>query len=204
MSVLDSPLEPLAFNFVSFGFFAVVHNLWTWLAVITAAVSFWKIRASGSSSSICLDSGSGSPPPCNHETSKGSPPVTKVESSPTTSSSIIAAASVPSLAAPEDDDGVVTKGLKFRVYYESDNGEGDGGELTVAEESGAGEEVEVLEEGGNWWENWERMLKMRSGEMNWYRYQDMREINGNVVRLWDGRTTKQSSTSSDKQYCVVW
>ncbi|KAF3439726.1 hypothetical protein FNV43_RR18004 [Rhamnella rubrinervis] len=205
MSVLDSPLEPLTFNFLSFGFFTFVHNLWTWLALITAAVSVWKIRASGSGSSICLDSDSGSSPPCNHETSNGSPPVTEVESSPTTSSSIIAAASAPSLVAPEDDDGVGTKGTKFRVYYESDDGEGDDGELTAAEESGAGEEVEVAEEGGDWWESWERMLKMRSGEMSWYRYQDMRDINGNVVRLWDGFTARQSYTSSTyKQYCVLW
>ena len=47
MNVLDSPLEALAFNYVSFGFFTVVNNLWTWIAVVTAAVSFWRIRVAG-------------------------------------------------------------------------------------------------------------------------------------------------------------
>lgn len=217
MSLLDSlPLEPLTFNFVSFGFFALVHNLWTWLAAATAAVGFWKIRAgAGSPSSICLDSDSRVSPPCNHETSSGSPPAAAaevVESSPTTSSSVAAAApsSAPSLA-PEDDDGVATKGVKFAVYYESDDGE-----LTVAEENDGEEEEEeaaaeaeivVVEEySREWWESWERMLKMRSGEMSWYRYQDMTEINGNVVKLWDGCTstrTRQGYTYRDYS-CDVW
>lgn len=210
MSVLDSlPLEPLTFNFVSFGFFALVHNLWTWLAAATAAVGFWKIRAgAGSPSSICLDSDSRASLPCNHETSSGSPPAAAaevVESSPTTLSSVAAAASssAPSLA-PEDDDGVATKGVKFTVYYKSDDGE-----LTVAEENDGEEEEEadlVVVEGYSreWWESWERMLKMRSGEMSWYRYQDMTEIDGNVVKLWDGCTrTRQGYTYRDYS-CVVW
>ncbi|GFY98555.1 hypothetical protein Acr_12g0010960 [Actinidia rufa] len=43
---LESPLEALAFNDLSFGFLTGINNLWTWVAVITAAVSFWRIRAS--------------------------------------------------------------------------------------------------------------------------------------------------------------
>ncbi|XP_048335298.2 uncharacterized protein LOC125423827 [Ziziphus jujuba] len=187
MSVLASPLEPLAFDFVSFGFFTFVNNLWTWLALITAALSFWRLRAAGSnssSSSSSLDSS---------ESSNGStPPLaenTVPEKEPTTTSSPAAAPvawAVPSRSS-EDHEGVVTKGIKFTVYYENDDEEeeeeeeeGDG-ELTVTEEK---EMVEV-DGGGEWWESWERMLKMRSGEICWYRYQDMTEINGNVVRLWD-------------------
>ncbi|KAE9464589.1 hypothetical protein C3L33_03502, partial [Rhododendron williamsianum] len=48
MNSLDSPLEALAFNYLSFAFSTAVNNVWTWLAALTtAAVSFWKIRAAG-------------------------------------------------------------------------------------------------------------------------------------------------------------
>ncbi|KAE8724471.1 hypothetical protein F3Y22_tig00010526pilonHSYRG00014 [Hibiscus syriacus] len=40
--------------------------------------------------------------------------------------------------------------------------------------------------GGDRWESWERVLRLRKGETGWYRYQDLTAINGNVVRLWDG------------------
>lgn len=171
MSVLASPLEPLAFDVVSFGLFAFVNNLWTWLALVTAAVSFWRIRAAAESSNAKISTA---------ET------VPEEEEEPPASSSSAAA---PAASAPvasrssEEDEGVVTKGLKFTVYYENYE-EGDGGELTVTEEleGGGGDAVEVEVMGGEWWE---RMLKLRNGEMGWYRYQDLTEINGNVVRLWE-------------------
>ena len=44
MNALDSPLEALALDYINVGFLTIVNNLWTWVAVITAAVSFWRIR----------------------------------------------------------------------------------------------------------------------------------------------------------------
>uniref|UniRef100_A0A803MF61 Transmembrane protein n=1 Tax=Chenopodium quinoa TaxID=63459 RepID=A0A803MF61_CHEQI len=65
MNGLDSPLESLAFIPVNLGplLSAVVNNIWAWLAVVTAAVSFWRIhnssiKTTSSSSHIFL-----SPPP---------------------------------------------------------------------------------------------------------------------------------------------
>lgn len=37
-----------------------------------------------------------------------------------------------------------------------------------------------------WWESWENLLRTKRGENAWYKYQDLTELNGNVVRLWDG------------------
>ncbi|KAJ6913832.1 hypothetical protein NC651_016165 [Populus alba x Populus x berolinensis] len=47
MDVLDSPIDALVFDYVNLGILTIINNLWTWVAVITAAVSFWRIRAAG-------------------------------------------------------------------------------------------------------------------------------------------------------------
>ncbi|KAI6679783.1 hypothetical protein NL676_033664 [Syzygium grande] len=39
--------------------------------------------------------------------------------------------------------------------------------------------------GRGWWWSWEGVVRLRNGEREWYKFQDMRAINGNVVRLWD-------------------
>ncbi|XP_019189010.1 PREDICTED: uncharacterized protein LOC109183384 [Ipomoea nil] len=44
MNTLESPLEAIAFNYLSYGFLTAVNNVWTWVAVLTAAVSFWRIK----------------------------------------------------------------------------------------------------------------------------------------------------------------
>ncbi|VVB05214.1 unnamed protein product [Arabis nemorensis] len=64
------------------------------------------------------------------------------------------------------NDGV-TKG-KLTVYY--DDQEIDG------------ESTTVHYGGGEWWE---RVVRMRNEADGWYRYVDLTEVNGNVVRLWD-------------------
>ncbi|KAG6389413.1 hypothetical protein SASPL_150881 [Salvia splendens] len=38
-AALDSPLEALAFNYLSYALLTAVNNIWAWLAV-----SFWRIR----------------------------------------------------------------------------------------------------------------------------------------------------------------
>ncbi|KAK9948142.1 hypothetical protein M0R45_003730 [Rubus argutus] len=177
-SVLDSPLEALAFDYVSFGLITVVNSLWTWVAVLTAAVSFWRLRPRGDGVKFLS-------PPSNDvfKSSNGcssypetSPPITEEEQEPPCSGSDPVA--VPSSSAKFEDDGVLTKGVKFTLYFEEDNnghvgGEGEG-DLTAEETENSG--------GENWWESG---LRMRMGDMGWYRYQDLTVLNGNVVRLWD-------------------
>jgi hypothetical protein len=196
--LLDSPLEALALNYLSVGFLTVVNNLWTWVAVITAAVSFWRIRAAGGAPTYLKSDGS-PPPPRNDQRSSGS------ELVPETSVSDVSADEPPAPAPASEmmvgydvkvDDGV-TKGTKFvAVFYGEDDREGDG-ELTSANEW---EESTGEDEGcGEWWEG---VLRTRTGEMGWYRYQDLTVLNGNVVRLWDSSSCSRSLRYSSS--CVAW
>lgn len=180
MDVLDSPLEALALNYLSVGFLTIVNNLWTWVAVITAAVSFWRIRAAGGRPT-CLKSDSSPPPPPNDQSLGGSELVPEISAPDVLADEPPAPAPAPASEMVVGDDKVddgVTKGTKFvAVYY----GEDDGRELMAAnelEESGDDEGC------GEWWESWERVLTTKTGEMGWYRYQDLTVLNGNVVRLW--------------------
>lgn len=205
-SVLDSPLEALAFNYVSFGLFTVVNNLWTWVAVLTAAVSFLSLRlrastraASTAISSSCLFN---SPPSNDDGSSNGSSPVPEITHSETADEPPCSVLSL--VAAPykfEDDRIVVTKGLKFSLYYEY-NAEGHV-DLTAEEEEEAEERAgdEAVAEGyGEWLEG---VLRLRLGEMGWYRHQDLTELNGNVVRLWDGCRVGERHSSSKSTHRVV-
>lgn len=212
MNALDShsPLEALALDYINVGFQTIVNNLWTWVAVITAAVSFWRIRvATGGAVAATSSDESPSPPTRYDQSSIGSKPVSEIK--------------VPDVLLPRDDDepvsisgsgsGImevddvkadgVTKGAKFfaAYYEENDCGEEDDGELT-AEESGVDGAVKV----GEWWDSWERVLRTKMGEMGWYKYQDLTELNGNVVRLWDSScaSTKESKYSSKMISCGVW
>ncbi|XWS72310.1 hypothetical protein CRYUN_Cryun02cG0029000 [Craigia yunnanensis] len=202
--LLDSPLEALACSYVSFGIFTIVNNLWTWIAVITAAVSFWRIRAAGAATSSCsVKKPDQKPSTCTiHRTEDESRPIPEAEEKPTLSAFVSAPASVAetSVSPLVCNDGV-TKGAKFKltVYYE-DDGESDvDGEMTVVEWSDSDGDCN---EGscGEWWESWERVLSLRKGETGWYRYQDLTAINGNVVRLWDESCRRGTYRSS----CAVW
>ncbi|KMS95309.1 hypothetical protein BVRB_009490 [Beta vulgaris subsp. vulgaris] len=65
MNGVDSPLEALAFIPLNLGplFSAAIINLWTWLAVFTAAFSFWRLRLSSPKSHISLSPPKPNPPP---------------------------------------------------------------------------------------------------------------------------------------------
>ncbi|KAH1067543.1 hypothetical protein J1N35_032530 [Gossypium stocksii] len=210
--LLDSHLEALAFNYVSFGIFTIVNNLWTWVAVITAAVSFWRIRAAGAATSSYSVKGREQRPSTSIDARRPIPEVE--EKHPTASTSVSAPASVTetSVSPLVFNDGV-TKGGKstLTVYYEDDiGGESDGdidGETTGKEWCDGGGYCKE----GEWWESWERVLKLRKGEMGWYRYQDMSAINGNVVRLWDESCRRGSSKCEaldgrlgTRFFCDVW
>ncbi|EXB38188.1 hypothetical protein L484_004093 [Morus notabilis] len=198
MTVLDSPLEALAFNYVSFGFFTIVNNLWTWIAVVTAAVSVWRIRAAGEVSR-CSEP-SVSPPHDDRNSNRPLPPCATEEKPASTP----IPAKAPANSVEETEIVGATKGGKFSLYYDDVDGElteeyeeAIDGEMTVTEESDGGEE---------WWGIWERVLRTRMGKTGWYRYQDLTELNGNVVRLWDGdcRSREGRSCYCDPKRCVLW
>ncbi|CAJ1975726.1 unnamed protein product [Sphenostylis stenocarpa] len=165
MNVLDSNVEALAFNYLSFGLLTALNNLWTWLALLTAALSFWKIRSSG-----CPK------PKPEPDTQPSTVPHQLTPSEEKTEPARVNA------NVAEDVDGV-RKG-KFTVYYEEHvqctcDCESEG--FAAACEESEGSETE-------WWKRWERLLRLRNGENEngWYTWQDVTELNGNVVRLWDG------------------
>ncbi|XP_057969496.1 uncharacterized protein LOC131158645 [Malania oleifera] len=198
-------LEVSAVNYLCYGLTVVINNLWPCVAVIVAALSFWRIRfraadssatAAGSSLSIKPD-----PPTCAPADSDRNASDASASTSPLNSTSEDRPVSAPAVllassaaAAPatslecdaEDDCGVVTKGNKFRLYYE------DGKESTVVGGSGGSTawNDDVLRGGGggvsvSWWERSVGRGRRRSGEMGWCRCQDLTVINGSVVRLWD-------------------
>ncbi|CAA2965611.1 Hypothetical predicted protein [Olea europaea subsp. europaea] len=197
MNSLDSPLEALAFNYLSYGLLTAVNSIWPWIAVLTAAVSFWRIRAS-SSSNLAPRARS----PDSASTSSSSP--LKMDEG--------VAAAVETEAAEGRGDGEVatvsstqfdteylsgsnkkcrvleregsTKG-KFTLYYsekdECKTGEGDdnGG--------GNGAREVTYEKMGRWCDDWERMMMVKMADMEWYQYQDLTVLDGSVVRLWDSQ-----------------
>ncbi|XP_062010749.1 uncharacterized protein LOC133727142 [Rosa rugosa] len=190
--VLDSPLEALAFDYVSFGLITVINSLWTWVAVVTAAVSFWRLRPRAleglkfhSKDVVKSSNGCSSFP-------ETSPPVTVEEESPSSVSAPSRAPVAVSSSGRFEDDGGLTKGVKFTLYFDEDaNGDvGGEGELTAEETEESG--------GVNWWESG---LRMRTGEKSWYRCQDLTVFNGNVVRLWDNN---HGCRVNSPQRCVVW
>ncbi|XVE70752.1 hypothetical protein DITRI_Ditri10aG0096200 [Diplodiscus trichospermus] len=206
--LLDSPLEALAFNYVSFGIFTIVNNLWTWVAVITAAVSFWRIRAAGAAtSSRSVKNHDQKPPTCindrNEDQSRSTP---EAEEKPTPSALVSAPASAGETSGSPlvcNDIGLgVTKGGKFKltVYYEDEGESNIDGEMRVTEWSDGKSDC-TEGRNGEWWESWERVLSMSKGETWWYRYQDLTVINGNVVRLWDESRRKGSYSLSS---CDIW
>ncbi|XP_016486051.2 uncharacterized protein LOC107806412 [Nicotiana tabacum] len=189
-TILEYPLEALAFNYLSFGFLTVVNNVWAWVAVITAAVSFWRIKTS---STLPLPEPRGDfsgapspspPPPTSVPSCSSSPQVERVAKEP---SSTVTTEMYPGVSMNKEEG---TKG-KLTVYFKQDDGEEcdvDGDDGDQDGEDGA---VEM------WFENWENLLKMRNGEMGWYRCQDMKVIDGNVVRLWDGcRRRRKAETTA--------
>ncbi|XP_027338631.1 uncharacterized protein LOC113852528 [Abrus precatorius] len=198
MNVLDSNVEALAFNYLSFGLLTALNNLWTWVALLTAALSFWKIRSAG-----C--------PKPDEPISIGLDPV--VETLTPHEATEAKHEATPQMAVghgvPEDVDGV-RKG-KFTVYYEEEEmqcgcGESEGFLTALGEwEEREGSESE-------WWKRWERLLRLRNGENDngWYMWQDVTELNGNVVRLWDselrfgGLSLERESWYNNSSCIRVW
>ncbi|XP_030448455.1 uncharacterized protein LOC115671119 [Syzygium oleosum] len=210
---IDSRVEALAFQYVSFGLFTVASNLWTLVAVVTAAVSVWSIRAAAAGSSAVRrrreprgDGGAIS-------RSSGDGPIPERRLADVAERSVPAAADDSGAASTsagypgsELGDGVTRGRTKFTAYYK-DDGEREREAASAAAAVEEGEEEDAAGEGGScgggeWWESWERVLKARNGEMWWYRCQDTGVINGAVVRLWD--ESRCGSGRRDSSGCAVW
>lgn len=187
MNGMDSPLDALALNYLSYGLLTAVSNIWAWIAVITAAFSFWKIRA--------LSSPLVSRPEQRQDaasTSSLPPKMAAVEAAkptavyPGETGHLLSASLTTSFCVIESEGS--PKG-KFSLYYTWDDfrecdesggeDEGNGG----CNGGGAAVMSENLERR---WDDWERMMVVRMGDTGWYRCQDLKVLDGSVVRLWDG------------------
>ncbi|KAL2481935.1 Uncharacterized protein Adt_34901 [Abeliophyllum distichum] len=123
---LDSPLEALAFTYVGYGFLTAVHNIWTWIALVTAAFSFWKIRALSDSEPISRARHGPSP-------SLGSNVAEWVEAP------AAKPVELPAISIPEETkfNECGTKG-KFTLYYNDEGDCREGGEDGESEDNGGG------------------------------------------------------------------
>ncbi|KEH37635.1 hypothetical protein MtrunA17_Chr2g0301421 [Medicago truncatula] len=198
--LLDSNVEALAFNYLNFGLITILNNLWTWLA-ITAALSFWKIRSSGCPKS--LDPVSVKPDQSVSVSNVTSPVEIKPDESVLISTENVTSKTEtpPTLSDVSDDVDGVRKG-KFTLYYKEDmqcgfnkNSSNCYRQLPVVE--GWEPEVEV-----EWWKCWEKVLRLRNGENEngWYTCQDLTELNGNVVKIWDGGLTFVGSCITNESW----
>lgn len=155
MYLLESPLEALAFRYSA----ALAGSAWTWLAVVFAALGFWRIRLVGSTIK---------PDP------KPEPP--QVAAKPT--EAVIVGHNdnkdPPMRRCHVDRKGdcSLTKGRFTAYFHVEDNGHG-------YECDGVSDVAYEEEETPLW-----RPEGMR-GDLGWYRYVDLTAIDGSVVRLWD-------------------
>ncbi|CAI0387561.1 unnamed protein product [Linum tenue] len=209
MNAVDSALDPLVFDYISCSVSDILNNLWTWVAVLTAAVSFWRIRTAAAAGEAAP-----STPPRNSSSSilrltlhVPAPPFVlhrKTRSAAAVYDEVQTEAPVSTPKTPAsspivcDDDDVVTKG-KFVAYYRE--------EVEVEEEEvvGGGDNGG---DGSGWWET-ELRAWLGRGELGWYKYQDLTAINGNVVRLWDGGRSGDGesydgSSKCNPRCCLVW
>ncbi|KAD6795242.1 hypothetical protein E3N88_06138 [Mikania micrantha] len=164
------PMEALAIDYLTH----TVLNVWTWLAFLTAALSFWKIKSSIHS------------PPHHHSLKLSSPPVqphaTSAEPDPDDQQDRILAPATPLFTPSTAFCSLENRRSgKFRVYYGEVDNEDDGMFIGRSERRmmGSVRRVSVRVDDG-----WEALLKMKTAEMGWYRYQDLTVLDGSVVRLW--------------------
>lgn len=173
-AALDSPLEALAFNYLAYGFLTAVNNIWAWVAVITAAVSFWKMRAKPELMSSRSHDAASSP---------------RVAGIATAEMVTVATTSQTAAPAPKASCRVLEREgsvkMKFSSYYEEREEVDDG---VDSEESGG--EAAVTSRA---LDDWETMMAMRMGDMGWYRWQERMVLDGSVVRLWEGRSPRHAA-----------
>lgn len=178
-------------DYVRFGLFAVLDNLWTCVVVLTAAFSFQRIRAGAAAAVRATLATSRSstadlqPRLQEDASSNGCSSVSDGKCRPSwwmEVSRVTTASPHPLVLAP---GGYEMTKRRFTVYYDNDRVsdenqvEADPVAVVGAEEDGGG--------GVEWWSGWERVLRTRNGDVGWCRYQDLTVLDGSVVRLWHGK-----------------
>lgn len=179
MNALDSPVEPLALNYLSYVFITAVNKmLAAWVAAVTASFSFCRI-------------GRSSPPPRPEQRGRGKDAASTslldrgledlaVAYEPVKLVSTQGGTNCISSLETENS----TKG-KFVLYYRNDDFREGGVEAVDGEDDdGVAAESEMFRRWSDM--DWERKMEIRMGDMGWYRCQDLAAFNGSVVRLWDG------------------
>lgn len=177
MNALDSPLQSLALNYLSYRVItAAVNNICSWIAVFLEAVGFWASSLPEPRGCRRLHHAA-STPPCSQA-------ATTVE-----------AAIEPAIKDSSSPKGLLSRNWcmmesecspkgKFIMHYndEDDLSESDdqGGE--EGEDHGGG--VMMVNEKSSS-RRWNEMMVVRMGDMGWYRFQDLEVLDGSVVRLWD-------------------
>ncbi|KAI3802821.1 hypothetical protein L1987_30964 [Smallanthus sonchifolius] len=152
MIISPMKMEAVAISYLSH----TVLNVWTWLAFLTATLSFWKIKSSSHSPSP-----SPSPPHVHHQTPAAP---SSAEQQPSTNTSSTTFCSL------ENRRRIG----KFREYYGEDD--------CIAIDPQPEDEDRPIRQVDN---GWEAVLKLKTAEIGWYRYQDLTVLDGSVVRLWN-------------------
>ncbi|XP_042480344.1 uncharacterized protein LOC122061198 [Macadamia integrifolia] len=217
MEVFQSPVEALAFNYVSFGFLATVQSFLTCIAIVTAAISFWRIRAVGSNSfhgTKSPSSGDSNSPPsfdgrCRSTVNLSSPPMQVVSTwsapesekekkeKPFHQEKICSSfGGVGAIKYDDDKEGNghcrVIKD-KFTLYYQ--------GEEDTIPIAGVGVDVvcsyreEIYYSDERW--SCDVIRMRRRSDLGWYHSQDLTVFNGSVVRLWDCHRRRCLSPSNN-------
>ncbi|KAK1279598.1 hypothetical protein QJS04_geneDACA004862 [Acorus gramineus] len=181
MDLLETTAPVDALLFKRLVSLASVSPLWAWIAVLTAAFGFWRIRTVHSVPSRQSDA---PPPPplpsdaANDESVDGAPPT---PSEP-----------APDVHVEEREWQGVTKG-KLTVYYHCADEE-----VEVDGDGSDGWEVDRGFDGGDLrWKGREAFgavgWRRRRGDLGWYGYQDLTALNGSVVQLWNAVESRRQS-----------
>ncbi|KAK4760085.1 hypothetical protein SAY87_023216 [Trapa incisa] len=166
----------------------VVNNLWACVAVLTAALSFWRIEATTVTATSV--SRSSSPPSPQQLPSPREDPI-PIGIPRTLSSPVAHHKRSPSRKADVSEQPFVTTKRRFAAYYDVDDRreeDCDETEEPPVVATAAGTVSEVIRAGnyniGTALDWWEMALKVRNGDSAPYRYQDRAVLDGSVVRLW--------------------
>lgn len=176
MDLLEVPLDALAFRLYALPADAAVAYL-ALLAAAAVALGLWSIRgAAVSNKPDAAASISYSPP---QYASLSEPKKPKLVLSPLPAAF--------HLSDPSPSSG--TPKSRFTAYYSAeaeslDNNREDpiGRDFDETDRRSRG-----APRSGDWSLEWTAVK--RAGHLGWYSYQDLTELNGNVVKLWDARPT---------------
>ncbi|KAL9673346.1 hypothetical protein QQ045_029602 [Rhodiola kirilowii] len=166
--VESSSVEALAFNYFRFGLFVMVNNIWTLVAVATAAASFYRFKLRPSLSGRHNVRISSLEVAADQSPSTSRPDVNDTEITPPPAAY---------RTADVSDEGVVRGRRVYSRFYFDD--------VINNEEELVEEEDEELVMHGIKTVRFDVSERLRLLDLGIYEYQDLRVLDGNVVKLWD-------------------